>query len=115
LRQGIREIEFIADPEAGELRIGAPESLSAGFLVAVLERFLKDHPRVRFHVVPVRQPTLEFPELLRKSRDARFWLFYRAANDSLARTASDMASDQRSDTSIRFRHARSNLTWGRGR
>src|ERR1700731_5309885 len=58
LRQGIRDIEFIADPEAGELRIGAPESLSAGFLVPVLERFLKDHPRVGFHFVPVGQPTL---------------------------------------------------------
>src|SRR5215471_2471887 len=72
LRQGIRDIEFIADPEAGELRIGCPESLAAGFLVAVLERFLKDHPRVRFHVVPVRQPTLEFPELQQRQVDLVF-------------------------------------------
>jgi DNA-binding transcriptional LysR family regulator len=72
LRQGIRDIEFIADPGAGELRIGAPESISAGFLVAVLERFLKDHPRVRFHVVPVRQPTLEFPELEERKIDLVF-------------------------------------------
>lgn len=72
LRQGIRDIEFIADPEAGELRIGCPESLAAGFLVAVLERFLKDHPRVRFHVVPVRQPTVEFPELAERQIDLVF-------------------------------------------
>jgi len=72
LRQGIRDIEFIADPAAGEVRIGAPESISAGFLVAVLERFLKDHPRVRFHVVPVRQPTLEFPELEERKIDLVF-------------------------------------------
>src|SRR5689334_15310197 len=39
LRLGIRDIEFIADPDAGELRIGCPESLAAGFLVPVLERF----------------------------------------------------------------------------
>ena len=50
LRQGITDIEFIADPHAGELRIGCPESIAAGFLVPVLERFAKDHPRVRFHV-----------------------------------------------------------------
>jgi DNA-binding transcriptional LysR family regulator len=63
LRLGIRDIEFLADPHAGELRVGCPESLAAGFLVPVLERFSRDHPRVRIHVEPVRQPTLEFPEL----------------------------------------------------
>ena len=72
LRQGIRDIEHIADPEAGELRIGCPESIAAGFLVPVLERFLKNHPRVRFHVVPVRQPTLEFPELEERRIDLVF-------------------------------------------
>jgi DNA-binding transcriptional LysR family regulator len=72
LRQGIRDIEFIADPAAGELRIGAPESISAGFLVDVLDRFLKAHPRVRFHVVPVHQPTLEFPELEERKIDLVF-------------------------------------------
>jgi DNA-binding transcriptional LysR family regulator len=72
LRQGIRDIEFIADPHAGELRIGCPESIAAGFLVSVLERFSKDHPRVRFHVVPVHQPTVEFPELQERSIDLVF-------------------------------------------
>src|SRR5215475_12051561 len=62
LRQGIRDIEFIADPDAGELRIGCPESIAAGFLVSVLQKFTSEHPRVRFHVVPVYQPTVEFPE-----------------------------------------------------
>ena len=38
LRQGIRDIEFIADPSAGEVRIGCPESIAAGLLVPVLER-----------------------------------------------------------------------------
>lgn len=69
LRQGIRDIEHIADPGAGELRIGCPELIAAGFLVAVLERFTKDHPRVRFHVVPVFQPTVEFPELHERKID----------------------------------------------
>jgi len=78
LRQGIRDIEFIADPDAGELRIGCPESIAAGFLVAVLERFSKDHPRVRFHVVPVYQPTVEFPELHERKIDL---VFARLANE----------------------------------
>jgi DNA-binding transcriptional LysR family regulator len=63
LRLGIRDIEFLADPHAGELRVGCPESLTAGFLVPVLDRFAREHPRVQIHVLPVRQPTLEFPEL----------------------------------------------------
>src|SRR3981081_2809492 len=78
LRQGIRYIEFIADPDAGELRIGCPESIAAGFLVAVLERFSKDHPRVRFYVVPVYTPTVEFPELHERKIDL---VFARLAND----------------------------------
>src|SRR5258706_10377757 len=78
LRQGIRDIEFIADPRAGELRIGCPESIAAGFLVPVLERFSKDYPRVRFHVVPVHTPTVEFPELHERKIDL---LFARLAKD----------------------------------
>lgn len=78
LRQGIRDIEFIADPDAGELRIGCPESIAAGFLVPVLERFSKNHPRVRFHVVPVHQPTVEFPELHERKIDL---VFARLANE----------------------------------
>lgn len=78
LRQGIRDIEFIADPRAGELRIGCPESIAAGFLVLVLDRFSKDHPRVRFHVEPVYQPTVEFPELHERKIDL---VFARLANE----------------------------------
>jgi DNA-binding transcriptional LysR family regulator len=69
LRLGIRDIEFLADPQAGELRVGCPESLAAGFLVPLLDRFSREHPRVRIHVLPVRQPTLEFPELQERRVD----------------------------------------------
>jgi len=72
LRQGIRDIEFIADPSAGELRIGCPESIAAGFLVSVLEKFSRDHPRVKLHVVPVYTPTVEFLELHDRKIDLAF-------------------------------------------
>jgi DNA-binding transcriptional LysR family regulator len=85
LRQGIRDIEFIADPGAGELRIGCPESIAAGFLVSVLERFWKDHPRVRVHVLPVYTPTVEFPELHDRKIDLAF-----------ARLAKDPVQDKES-------------------
>ena len=59
LRQGIKDIEFIADPLAGELRIGCPESIAAGFLLPVLERLTSEHPRIKFDVQQVQQPTVE--------------------------------------------------------
>lgn len=68
LRQGIRDIESISDPTAGEVRIGCSESLLA-FLVPVIERLSKQHPRVRFHVQQVHWPTVEFPELRQRKID----------------------------------------------
>jgi DNA-binding transcriptional LysR family regulator len=38
LRHGVQDIERIGDPYAGELRIGSPESITAGFLLPVLQR-----------------------------------------------------------------------------
>src|SRR5262249_52757911 len=44
LRQGIRDIEFISDPGAGELRIGCPESIASGFLLPVMQLVTKGYP-----------------------------------------------------------------------
>ena len=71
LRQGIREIEFIADPAAGEIRIGCSESLLA-FLGDVIDRLARQHPRMRFHVQQVHWPTVAFPELHRRQIDLAF-------------------------------------------
>jgi len=68
LRLGIRDIEFISDPAAGEVRIGCSESLLA-FLVLVIERLSRKHPRMRFHVQQVHWPTVEFPELHKREID----------------------------------------------
>ncbi len=69
LRQCIRDIEFISDPGSGELRIGCPESIAAGFLVPILERMAKQYPRLSIHVMQVRTPTIEFPELQERKID----------------------------------------------
>lgn len=68
LRQGIRDIEFISDPGAGEVRIGCSESLLA-FLVFVIERLSSQYPSMRFHVQQVHWPTVEFPELHSRAID----------------------------------------------
>jgi DNA-binding transcriptional LysR family regulator len=69
LHQGVRDIERISDPHAGELRIGSPESITAGFLLPVLQRLTKAYPRVRYHVQQVQQPTVEYPELRERKVD----------------------------------------------
>lgn len=49
LRQGIEEIEFLADPTAGELRIGTTEPMAA-ILSAAIERLSRRYPLMVFHV-----------------------------------------------------------------
>lgn len=52
LKQGVQEIEFLADPTAGELRIGASEPVAAAVVSVVIERLTKQYPRLVFHVLP---------------------------------------------------------------
>src|SRR2546425_1509672 len=63
LRQGIKEIEFLADPTTGEVRIGCPESLAAGFVPEVIDQFSRNYPRVLVHVDVAPLATQEFREL----------------------------------------------------
>jgi DNA-binding transcriptional LysR family regulator len=69
LRQGIREIEFLADPTVGELRIGCPEWIAAGLLPVIIDRLLQRHPRLVFHVNQTITATPEFRELRQRSVD----------------------------------------------
>jgi DNA-binding transcriptional LysR family regulator len=46
LKQGIKDIEFLADPTVGELRVGCPESISSSILPAIIQRLSQQHPRV---------------------------------------------------------------------
>lgn len=69
LRQGIKEIEFLADPTAGEVRIGCIESLAAGFVPEVIDQFSRQYPRVLVHVVNTTTATQEFRELHERTVD----------------------------------------------
>ena len=44
LKQGIRDIEFLADPTVGELRMMCDESVAAATLPLIIDRFIRDHP-----------------------------------------------------------------------
>jgi DNA-binding transcriptional LysR family regulator len=50
LRQGIKDMEFLADPTVGEVRIGCPEAIASGLLVKVLDQFSSRYPRVKVRV-----------------------------------------------------------------
>jgi DNA-binding transcriptional LysR family regulator len=69
LRQGVRDIEFLADPTVGEIRMACPESISAGFLPDVIAEFARNHPGVELYVEQVVTPTFEFPELRARKFD----------------------------------------------
>src|SRR3981189_3125667 len=60
LRQGIEEFEFLSDPTAGEVRIGATDAINAAIVAPVIDVLSRQYPRMTFHVVagvpaPLRQ------------------------------------------------------------
>src|SRR6267142_2634117 len=69
LRQGIKEIEFLADPTVGEVRVGCIESLTAGFMPEVIDQFSRKYPRVLVHVVNTTAAMQEFHELRERTVD----------------------------------------------
>jgi DNA-binding transcriptional LysR family regulator len=58
LRQGVKSIEFLADPTAGEVRIGSTAFLAASFVSALIDRLSRRHPRLRFQLVTGYPETL---------------------------------------------------------
>jgi len=50
LQQAVKNIEFLADPTAGDVRIGSIIPLAASFVSAVVDRLSRRYPRIVFHV-----------------------------------------------------------------
>jgi DNA-binding transcriptional LysR family regulator len=48
LNQGVRDIEFMADPAIGKVHIGYPENLASGFVPVVIADVSRRYPRSRF-------------------------------------------------------------------
>jgi DNA-binding transcriptional LysR family regulator len=66
LRQGIKDIEFLGDPTAGEVQVGSTVPLAASFVSAVIDRLSRRYPRIVFHVVTGEAVTLR--DALRERR-----------------------------------------------
>src|SRR5215469_13408486 len=68
LKQSIREIEFLADPTAGEVKVGCPEAIAV-LLPPIIQRLIQRHPRIVIHTSDVSAPTLDLPQLRDRSLD----------------------------------------------
>jgi len=55
LKQSVRDIEFLADPTAGEVKFGCTEAM-ASILSPVMERFTRQYPRVLLRTYQVTRP-----------------------------------------------------------
>jgi len=69
LKQSVREIEFLADPTAGQIKIGCAESFMAGFLPAIIEKLSRRYPKIVVHADYAEHATTEFRELRERQVD----------------------------------------------
>ncbi|MDB5805840.1 MAG: LysR family transcriptional regulator [Betaproteobacteria bacterium] len=53
LRHGVRELEHLADPSAGEVRIGCAEVIAPGLLPAIIEVFSAQYPGVALKIAHI--------------------------------------------------------------
>src|SRR5262249_42380548 len=49
--QGVKDIEFLSDASAGEVRIGSGAGLAEGIVVAIINRLSRQYPRVTYDIV----------------------------------------------------------------
>jgi len=62
LKQGLRDLEYLASPTTGEIRIGCPDSVASTILPTMITGFCRDFPEITLRFDQVPSPTLEVPE-----------------------------------------------------
>jgi len=80
LLQGVKEIEFIADPTAGEVRVGGTSTIVTGIIAAVIDRMSRQYPRVSFRVVAAAPPALA-RHLRERELDMIIWRAFAPVRD----------------------------------
>jgi DNA-binding transcriptional LysR family regulator len=84
LRSGIKDIEFLADPAGGEVRIACSDTLAGGILAPVVETFSKKYPQVVFDVLQSNAFIgHEFVELRTRKVDLALAILRQPLQDSL--------------------------------
>ncbi len=69
LMQGIKDIEFLANATVGEVRVAAGDTLAAGLMSAVIDRFSRHHSQIVVRVVQASTETLDFREVRERKVD----------------------------------------------
>jgi DNA-binding transcriptional LysR family regulator len=82
LKQALDELEFLANPTVGEVRVAAGDTFAAGLLPEVICRLSRHHPDIVIRVAQSNAETPEFRELRERKVDL-----------VLARTAKSFADD----------------------
>ena len=69
LREGVKDIEALADSTTGEVRMACPEFLAGGLMPDVVDRFSRRYPDIVCEVVEADATTVEFRQLHERSVD----------------------------------------------
>jgi molybdenum-dependent DNA-binding transcriptional regulator ModE len=82
LRQALSDLEFLANPTVGEVRVSAGDTLAARLLPEVISRLSRRHPDIVVRVVQANADRQEFRELRERTIDV-----------ALARTSRSFAEE----------------------
>jgi DNA-binding transcriptional LysR family regulator len=69
LMQGVRDIEFLANPRVGEVRVASGDASSAGILAPVIDQLSRSHPEIVVRVEAASAEPLGYPELRERRVD----------------------------------------------
>ena len=69
LRQAVKNVEFLADPTAGEVRVGAHEPFIVGLLPAVIDRLRQKYLGISVLVTPIVPNAQRFRDLRERKID----------------------------------------------
>src|SRR6516164_2496855 len=84
LRSGMNEVESLADPGTGEVRIACSEAMSAGVMARIIERMLERYPRIRLDMMDVGSSG-DYSQLLERKVDVRFSLLFTPMEHEIAK------------------------------
>jgi DNA-binding transcriptional LysR family regulator len=84
LRQGLRQLEYLADPTVGEIRVGGTEAVIVGLLATVYERLRRQYPRIAIHVTQVPVISQQVRELRERKVDLIFGRIGRSIEADIA-------------------------------
>jgi DNA-binding transcriptional LysR family regulator len=72
LKQGVEEIDYLADPTAGEVRVGTIEIMIAGLVPPIISRLSRQYPRLTFTVMQAATRAMMQRDLRERSVEFTF-------------------------------------------